>query len=791
MISTDNTHHLLIIHHADISDQGQYTVSFPESDQSSTANLQVLQTPSNLEFVQPLEEVFLCEEGDSFVLVTRTNKPTHVSWMKNGYKLTLKSKLDSLPTAEHRLAIDKASKLDHEGIYTCIIDANNVATQCQVKIVERELQLIQPLPKQIRLNEHDTLTLICETNRKPKKVQWFKDQSNLPLETKDSLMIINADETCTLIVNNIQKPDSGIYTCRLEDRLITVSDVRIQESPAQFLDGPQSYLVWRRREDGPVATISCTLNKSNVPVKWFRENQEIQPGSTDKYETISEGTIQCLLIHDVQKEDSNKYVISLGPVYRACHLEVIDDTGIPMDEESADRLLQPIVSLQRQEVMEGDSLTIEVSPETNLQMNQFRLLRNNRPITDTSRIRFEPDQGNRWLINLIDVDLNDSGVYSIEINDHTRQDLLDLFVKKRPIQRQLITLPKDQFFVHETITLECKFERPIKTKKLQPTWFKNGRLITPSNRHVINIDSQTSDGPTKYSLTIKNVDFSDEGIYELRSDYLVVETPLIRVVQRPFQPPPVRTVTEGDSLQVDVNIDQVEYQPNLIDQITVLKDNRPIVNKPEIAKWFDGKQLKLELKNLALNDRGLYEIDIQGQRTPICILEVKERQPDVFLLDLDRTTFEEGETIRLTCSFPQRPGPVSNWFKDGQFIRPNENIQIFDDNTTLTIIISNARRSDSGVYEVRIGPIIARAPPIQVLPRQQQPQQVKPSIDIPVQNVREGDTVTLSVEGLQPNIKPQDIRLLKDGRPLQKPKVIDHFSWKEIHFLFFSGIGST
>lgn len=712
------------------------------------------------------------------MLVTRTNKPTHVSWMKNGYKLTLKPKLDSLPTTEHRLAIDKASKFDHEGVYTCIIDANNVATQCQVRIVERELQIIQPLPKQIRLNEHDTLTLICETNRKPKKVQWYKDQSNIPLESKDSLMIINADETCTLIVNNIQKTDAGIYSCRLEDRLITVSDVKVQESPAQFLDGPQSYLVWKRREDGPVATISCTLNKSNVPVKWFRENQQIQPGLNDKYEVISEGTIQCLLIHDVHKEDSNKYVISLGPVYRACHLEVIDDTGIPLDEESTDRLLQPIVSLQRQEVMEGDSLTIEVSPEANLQLNQFRLLRNNRPITDMSRIRFEPDQGNRWLINLIDVDLNDSGVYSIEINNQIRQDLLDLFVKKRPIQRQLITLPKDQFFVHETITLECKFERPIKTKKLQPTWFKNGRLITPSNRHVVNVESQTPDGPTRYSLTIKNVDFSDEGIYELRSDYLVVETPLIRVVERPFQPPPVRTVTEGDSLQVDVNIDQAEYQPNLIDQITVLKDNRPIVNKPEISKWFDGKQLKLELRNLALNDRGLYEIDIQGQRTPICILEVKERQPDVFHLNLDRTTFEEGETIRLTCSFPQRPGPVSNWFKDGQLIRPNENIQIFDDNNTVTIIISNAKRTDSGVYEVRIGPVIARAPMIQVLPRQQ-PQQVRPQTEIPVQNVREGDTVTLSVEGLQSNIKPQDIRLLKDGRPLQRPKVIEHFLFEQ------------
>lgn len=241
-----------------------------------------------------------------------------------------------------------------------------------------------------------------------------------------------------------------------------------------------------------------------------------------------------------------------------------------------------------------------------------------------------------------------------------------------------------------------------------------------------------------------------------------------------MQPTPVRTVTEGDSLQVDVNIDQNAYRQtsldNLLDQITVLKDNRPIINRPEIHKWFDGNQFKLELKNLAMNDRGLYEIDIQGQRTPICLLEVKERQPEIFLLELDRDTFEEGETIRLACTFPQRPGPVSNWFKDNQLVRPTENVQLMDDQNTLTIIIRNAKRADSGVYEVRIGSVIARAPMIHVIPRRQQ----QPLPDVPVQNVREGDTVTLSVEGLQPNIRPQDIQLLKNGAPIspyEKPKV--------------------
>ncbi|CAF0822074.1 unnamed protein product, partial [Didymodactylos carnosus] len=778
-MTDDNRHHILTINNITLSDQGQYHIEFPNSDQKSYATLQILQTPNiqPIEFIQPLDETFLCEEGDDFTLVTKTNKPTvNVSWMKNGYKLikTPDTQQTDKTGTIHKLIIKKSHKQDDEGTYVCYIDTTNVATQGFVKIIEKELQIIQPLPQQLNLNENDTLTLLCETNRKPKNVRWLKNNSQiLDNTTNPNLMLIAADETCTMIINNVTKNDSGSYTCQVEDKQ-SICDVRVQEAGPQFVDGPQSYLVWKRKEDGSVATISCTLNKSNVPVKWFRENQEIF--TSDKYEVVSEGTIQCLLIHDIDKNDSGKYVISLGPIYRSCHLEVIDDKTTMENEE--ERLMKPLVQIQRQEVMEGDSLTIEVTPDSTrpITIDQLQLMKNNRPIDDYSHISLERD-GTRWLVRLIDVDLSNTGLYSIAM-DQQRQDLIDLYVKKRPIQRQLIQLPKEEFFVNETITLECNFQKPIKTKSLKPTWFKNGRPIQSTNRHVVTVDNMTNDGPTKYSLTIKNVDYTDEGIYELRTDYLIVETPLIRIVEKPKLPAPNRTVIEGDSLQIDVNIDRADHQnesvQTLLEEITLLKNNRPITTKPQIEKWHENDQLKLELKSLQLDDHGLYEIDIHGERTPVCQLEVKQREPELFILDLDKNTFEEGETIRLACTFPQRPGQFATWLKDGMpivtppmdSITKTKRIEILDENNTLTIIIRNATKSDSGIYEVRIGSVIARAPMIHVVPKQQQEIQ-----NIPIQVVRENDTVTLSVEGLQVNVRPSDIQVLKNGKPMnQKPK---------------------
>ncbi|CAF0827406.1 unnamed protein product, partial [Didymodactylos carnosus] len=781
----DSKHHRLIINNITLSDQGQYHIEFPNSDQRSYATVQILQTPNieSINFIQPLDETFLCEEGDDFTLVTKTNKPTaSVNWMKNGYKLikTPDTQQTDKTGMTHRFVIKKCRKQEDEGNYVCYIDTTNVATECFVKIIEKELQIIQPLPKILKLNENDTLTLLCETNRKPKNIRWLKNNSQiLDTMTNPNLMLIMGDETCTMIINNVTKNDSGSYTCQVEDKW-SVCDVRVQEAGPQFVDGPQSYLVWKRKEDGPVTTISCTLNKFNVPVKWFKENHEIY--TNDKYELISEGTIQCLLIHDINKNDSGKYVISLGSIYRTCHLEVVDDkitdykTTTTEDEE--ERLMKPIMQVQRQEVMEGDSLTIEVTPDStrSITADQLQLLKNNRPIDDYSHISLERED-TRWLVRLVDVDLLNTGLYSIDI-DHQRQDLIDLYVKKRPVQRQLIELPKEEFFLNETITLECNFQKPIKTKSLQPTWFRNGRPIQSTNRHIVTVDNMSDDGPTKYSLTIKNVDYTDEGIYELRTDYLIVETPLIRIVEKPKIPAPNRMVIEGDSLQIDVNIDRAEH-PNetiqtLLEEITLLKDNRPITTKPQIEKWHENDQLRLELKNLQLDDYGLYEIDIHGERTPVCQLDVKEREPEVFILDLDKNSFEEGETIRLACTFPQRPGQFATWLKDGiPIVTPptdlttnTKKIEMLDENNTLTIIIRNVTKNDSGVYEVRIGSVIARAPMIYVVPkRQREPQ------NISLQIVRENDTVTLSVEGLQFNLRPNDIQLLKDGEPLnKKPK---------------------
>ncbi|CAM4983300.1 unnamed protein product [Rotaria socialis] len=82
---------------------------------------------------------------------------------------------------------------------------------------EDELKLINLLSEQIYLHENDKLILFCETNRKPKDVQWFKNKLDISSESQQRLETYNIDSISILILSNVVENDSGLYTCHLEN----------------------------------------------------------------------------------------------------------------------------------------------------------------------------------------------------------------------------------------------------------------------------------------------------------------------------------------------------------------------------------------------------------------------------------------------------------------------------------------------------------------------------------------------------------------------------------------------
>ncbi|CAF1200632.1 unnamed protein product [Rotaria sordida] len=462
----------------------------------SSSSTNVTKTSSVLFITQRLVDMTI-EQGKLLKLLVKSSQSSNeVIWYKNdGFnntynetkKLNNNNKYHLITQNKIHILIISNVTVDDAGEYICRIENDlthariqmigadfniipqlppssiNISTLYDVKGFEDELKFIESLPDRIHLYENEQLILLCEINRKPKKVQWFKDDLNMSLERNNSLVIYDIDEISILIINNFIETCSGRYTCYIEDSIKTVFNVEIEDTILPFID--QS-LTWMQHINEPVEIIYFKLNKANILLKWFHQNENnILP----RYST------QYLSLLDVKKKNLNKYFILLKLLNQTHHFTFIDLKSMMITNSGQNSIIRSLPSIQQKQITEGDTLIIKILFQ-------------------------KPSQ---WIIRLSDIDLTDFGLYSIEFKEKEfRQDLFILSVKPRSIQRQIITLRKDEFYSNETIAFEDKFQRPLYSKTYRSTWFKNGLPIQSSNRHLIITEGTTQDQSIKYSLRV-------------------------------------------------------------------------------------------------------------------------------------------------------------------------------------------------------------------------------------------------------------------------------------------------
>lgn len=78
--------------------------------------------------------------------------------------------------------------------------------------------------------------------------------------------------------------------------------------PSPFVEPPvmvQQPLQYKSAAPGETLRLECELSKESSEVTWLKENDPLHPGK--KYQIVSEGKRQILLIHDVSADDEATY----------------------------------------------------------------------------------------------------------------------------------------------------------------------------------------------------------------------------------------------------------------------------------------------------------------------------------------------------------------------------------------------------------------------------------------------------------------------------------------------------
>lgn len=185
---------------------------------------------------------------------------------------------------------------------------------------------------------------------------------------------------------------------------------------------------------------------------------------------------------------------------------------------------------------------LTVEKPANVPLSQIRILKNHQPLAPAKNIVIHATSPTSIDMKFSPVELTDQGYYSISVRDQV-QPIMQLNVREKPIQRQIMNLPQDTFLESETLTIECKFDVKPDTPFV---WTKDGSILMNDSRISIKQKNEA------FILVIKDLQLSDQGVYSLESKYLILDTPFITILPKP-QPPVVEVEQEETIITFQVS----------------------------------------------------------------------------------------------------------------------------------------------------------------------------------------------------------------------------------------------
>jgi hypothetical protein len=184
------------------------------------------------------------------------------------------------------------------------------------------------------------------------------------------------------------------------------------------------------------------------------------------------------------------------------------------------------------------------------------LLKNGEELKPSDHIKITSTSPTTTEVEIVKVKLEDEGDYTVEVKG-VEQPLVRLKVHPKPVVRREMQLPKTQFNEKETLTIVCQFDaRPEEAF----IFLHNDQPIVPDSRVTTTVEDN------KYTIAVKDLRPEDEGVYTLKSDHLILDTPSITVIPEEKKPQIETTTVEEETITIETP--QAPIVEEVVDQVT-------------------------------------------------------------------------------------------------------------------------------------------------------------------------------------------------------------------------------
>ncbi|XP_076159377.1 obscurin-like protein 1a [Alosa pseudoharengus] len=443
----------LTIHNLGLSDRGTYRCETLHDRTQVKLNVE----PRKVFVRKSLMDIETFERETASFEVELSHADVEGVWQKDG--LRIKPNNNWMVSANGRVHGLTMSNLTLEDTGTIVFSSDGLRTSARLQVKETPVTILRKLTD-LSFEEGSLVTLECELSRPNVEVKWFKDETELKAGKNHRIYSMGRKRFLQILESS--PSDSGSYSCEVGD-LSTSCDLNIYEHALEIVQHLEDLCI----QEDQNAVFMCEVSLMDVSGDWYKDDHKLKPTSSIKIRR--EGTKHFLLMCNVTAEDSGEIKFVAKDLESIGYLEV-EDRPVSIVKPLRDR-----TALQKHRVI------LECTVST--PRCDVTWYRGDTELESSDRVEITSEGCCHRLI-IQQVALEDEGIYSVEVGEHTS-------TAKLMVEGQSILLVRELEDVEVTAPDQACFECELSMPLLKaPVWSLNGETL--QNSPEVRLETQGS-----------------------------------------------------------------------------------------------------------------------------------------------------------------------------------------------------------------------------------------------------------------------------------------------------------
>uniref|UniRef100_A0A8C4SUB9 Obscurin-like protein 1 n=1 Tax=Erpetoichthys calabaricus TaxID=27687 RepID=A0A8C4SUB9_ERPCA len=528
-----------------------------------------------------------------------------------------------------------------------------------------------PKVKMFTVTEGKHAKFRCYVTGKPKpEIMWRKD-GKIVISGRRHLLYEDREGYFTLKVLYCKQQDSGLYVCAASNTAgQTLSAVHLYvKEPARKFKQPLNDVEVREREQ---AVLECEVPDHSVPTTWYLEDRRLHPGA--KYDIEQWGTVRRLTIRDIGADDDGIYLCEMADGERSIAEVSVRGTIVRKLPRKVD-------------VLEGENAAFCVEVEE--EEMDVHWYKDGNELRETHQTIIKSFGKTHFLV-FVNASPQDSGLVTFIVGESKTSAHLRC-PPSCPIGVQMNTERANAALMSWVPALDSRKNPPSgyvleRQEAGSHEWLQ---CLTTDSASAVEIlgDSVPSEADYRFRICSFNK-YGRSGHVEFPEFVHLV--PVARI-QTPLQD---ALVPAGTDAEFFIELSASVIGTWFLNGTQLQENEKCVIHHYRTQHFLLLKDVQMcddrsEITFIAYGVRDSAVLCVQGMSPPMKFAALPEEDC--------KKVVQTGTPVVLSCEVSDAEAQVC-WYKDGEEIHQDSNINMQSEGTVRRLIIDSAGASHSGVY---------------------------------------------------------------------------------------------